>query len=78
MIAHHIAGIFLCSLTRRHQHDLVDVVRQLGNCLHTTVQRTLLAWERQVDRQQGLKIGLLLHKGDTVGALAPVLHLVRD
>ena len=34
MTAHHIAGIFLCSLTRRHQHDLVDVVRQQGDYLH--------------------------------------------
>ena len=34
MIAHHIAGIFLCSLTQCHQHDLVDVVRQQGVCLH--------------------------------------------
>ena len=43
-----------------------------------TVQRTLLAWEQQVHRQQGLKIGLLLLKRNTVEALAPVLHLVRS
>ena len=43
----------------------------------TTVQRTLLPWERHVDRQQGLKIDLPLRKGDTVGGLAPVLYLVR-
>ena len=42
----------------------------------TTVQRTLLAWERQVDRQQGLKIGLHLPKGNTGGDLSPVLQLL--
>ena len=76
MIAHLIVGIFLCSLTRRHQHDLVDVVRQQGDCLHDCAVDPI-GWERQVDRQQELKIGLLLRKGDTVGALAPVLHLMR-
>ena len=34
MIAHHIAGMCLCRLTLRHQHDLVDVVRQQGDSLH--------------------------------------------